>query len=473
MTSTSDPIFSPDGEHMWTGTDWIPAHLDAPATRREPTHVDQTSGTLGSLSDGPGVIETVEMETEGDVLDVVAIPEVCAAAPRRPLYGFIFQAAGAIWRGHEESEKQTNATGPAYYRTTRGVFGSETHRVEDPTWWSIFMMLVTVALFLLSLTFYLIGGAVYLIEASARLVIGAVRKTRRHPDPLVAPVERELRNERRDHAHNSADLVAVEDTYSEALRTDPAFRDAGARLDSCPADTDSANPPPETPSQDRPVQFNSFTSGQELLRIRHEDSVVSAFNSQGTLLATGYENYIGLWDATTGAQIRRMRVGGWATGVDALVFSPDGTRLATTVSNGHTARIWDAATGTQILSMPVGDWTTTVEALAFSPDGNRLATGDSDHTARIWDATSGKELLRIRHGTGQIRAMAFSPDGNRVAIGGNDHTARIWDAITGNELLRFQHDKDGIRAVAFSPDGNRLATGGNDHTVRIWDARSV
>jgi len=69
----------------------------------------------------------------------------------------------------------------------------------------------------------------------------------------------------------------------------------------------------------------------------------------------------------------------------------------------------------------------TVEALAFSPDGTRLAIGDSYQSARIWDATTGQLELEVTHNGSSVLAVAFSPDGTRLATGSGDKTARIWD----------------------------------------------
>ena len=55
----------------------------------------------------------------------------------------------------------------------------------------------------------------------------------------------------------------------------------------------------------------------------------------------------------------------------------------------------------------------SVNAVAFSPDGTRVATGSGDGSARVFDAATGAELARLDH-DGPVNAVAFSPDGTRV-----------------------------------------------------------
>ncbi|MGQ0777575.1 MAG: NACHT domain-containing protein [Pseudonocardiales bacterium] len=75
--------------------------------------------------------------------------------------------------------------------------------------------------------------------------------------------------------------------------------------------------------------------------------------------------------------------------------------------------------------------TSGVWAVAWSPDGTRLLTGSDDRTARVWDATTAEPLHQLTGHTSGVWAVAWSPDGTRLLTGSDDNTARIWDASSG------------------------------------------
>jgi WD40 repeat protein len=203
-----------------------------------------------------------------------------------------------------------------------------------------------------------------------------------------------------------------------------------------------------------------------------------AFAPDGLRLAsTGRDGTVRVWEAATGRQILAFPGARAPAGVplgEALTayfyevaWSPDGKRLASCL--GGTANVWDADTGRLLLTL-VGH-TAAVRAVVFSPDGRRLATAGDDLTIKMWDAATGEPLLTLAGHPSNILHIAFHPDGTRLASCGDDGSVRLWDTGTGQETLVLTDHLDSTRCVAFSPDGHHLASASSDHTVRIWDAR--
>ena len=179
-----------------------------------------------------------------------------------------------------------------------------------------------------------------------------------------------------------------------------------------------------------------------------------AWSPDGTRLATaGDDGTTRLWDPTTGEQLTTLT--GHTGSVYAVAWSPDGTRLATAGDDG-TTRLWDPTTGEQLTTLT--GHTSSVYAVAWSPDGTRLATASDDGTTRLWDPTTGEQLTTLTGHTSSVYAVAWSPDGTRLATAGDDGTARLWDPTTGEQLTTLTGHTDSVYAVAWSPDGTRLAT---------------
>ncbi len=192
---------------------------------------------------------------------------------------------------------------------------------------------------------------------------------------------------------------------------------------------------------------------------------VATLSPNGSRLAMAVAANVQVWDVATKRLLFALT--GHADSINAVVFSPDGSRIAT-VANDTFGIIWDASDGRRLQTLAGhAKW---VLCAAFSPDGRTLATGGYDKTIRIWETSSGREkAVWTGHGGG-VRSIAFSPGGQTVATGGADNEIHIWDANRGVTTKILKKHCAPIRVVAFSPNGTRLASGSEDRTVQVWNS---
>ena len=181
------------------------------------------------------------------------------------------------------------------------------------------------------------------------------------------------------------------------------------------------------------------------------------------LVTTGDENQILVWNAVTGALLKRLDAP--AQPFAGLAFSPGGDRLSTALANGHIA-LWDIRTGDPIpvLSDPVFN----TPVLAWSRDRASLACASADRTLSLWDSYTGKpkRTLNVSH---EVYCISWSPDSRFVAAAGNSARIGVWNAAGGGGKRNLDGLAQEVFALAWSPNGKCLASGGDDNYVYVWD----
>jgi RNA polymerase sigma factor (sigma-70 family) len=199
-----------------------------------------------------------------------------------------------------------------------------------------------------------------------------------------------------------------------------------------------------------------------------------------------YETEVRVLDAETWALEHRVTTAGFAS---ALVFSPDGTRLALGGRSGSGedaafVALWDVHKERLVGRTEGGGY--RVSSLAFSGDGKRLATGDENGRVRLLDGLTGA-ARRDLEGHGPLRpggeqcvtGVGFAPDGKTLVSGSMDRTVKLWSVETGKLRRTLEGNRAPVAAFAFSPDGQRFATAGNVKEndrlgveVLLWDAKT-
>lgn len=208
------------------------------------------------------------------------------------------------------------------------------------------------------------------------------------------------------------------------------------------------------------IQLWSVATGKEICQLKGPEECVSMiFAEDGKTLASADRAAIRFWDVATRKEVRCIDLKGYPK-QKTLAFTPNGKVLAVSCTGTPQSLVlWDVATG-EMLQQLRGH-TSGVNAVVFSPDSTLLASGGDDGTIRLWDLATGKES-RLGDRQGKITALAFAPDGRSLASVGEDRILRFWDMKNHKELRRVERSpyQGRIDAIAFSPDGRTVGTTG-------------
>jgi WD40 repeat protein len=228
----------------------------------------------------------------------------------------------------------------------------------------------------------------------------------------------------------------------------------------------------------RLVVWQAYLQGVNLHRVNFADAdltksvftqtlggILSAtFSPDGTLLATGIDREIWLWQVADSKQL--MVYKGHQSWVQSVAFNPGGQFLASG-SNDQTVRLWNVNTGQchKTLRGHLG----CIQSVAFSPDGQFLASGSNDQTVRLWDVSTGQCLKVLLGHTNRLLSVVFTPDGETLISSSEDHTVRLWNVQRGECFRTIETHINWVLSVALSPDGQTLATGSDGKTVKFWN----
>jgi WD40 repeat protein len=162
----------------------------------------------------------------------------------------------------------------------------------------------------------------------------------------------------------------------------------------------------------------------------------------------------------------------------SVVYSPDGTRLATAGDDGLT-KLWDTGTGAEVVTIHQPQVGQQVRYLAFSPDGKFLATAALG--VGVWDLATLAEVPVSGVMIAVDVALAFTPDGALLIIThwmGSRHSGSLlaWDRAAGSVGTPFGVQRGSAADVAVSASANLLAVAltpaGRGRYVGLWDLDS-
>ncbi|KAG2364413.1 WD40-repeat-containing domain protein, partial [Suillus spraguei] len=187
--------------------------------------------------------------------------------------------------------------------------------------------------------------------------------------------------------------------------------------------------------------------------------------NDGTV-ASGYNNgTVRLWNVETRKVIARWT--GHSDIVRALCWSRDNNRVASGSYDG-TARVWDVhvKSGETVLTIKTGhDW---VNAVIYSPDASKIATGGNDENAvKIWDARTSKLLKTLEHDD-IVWSLAWTPHGDKL-FSGSDGRIRIFDTAAWQEITILKGHTHFVNTISLSQNERLLASTSIDNTALLWD----
>jgi WD40 repeat protein len=174
--------------------------------------------------------------------------------------------------------------------------------------------------------------------------------------------------------------------------------------------------------------------------------------------------------------------------VDAVAFNSTGTLLATGCHDGN-LRIWDVAKGQPVQTVPAHiamNQPAPIYSISWSPDDKQVLTASYDRSMKLWNAADGKLVREFKgfkekefekgHHDGVFSA-AFSSDGKFIASGSSDRTVKLWNVADGTVVREFVNPNVSppasalpgpapahpgwVYSVRFTPDGKHLVSAGN------------
>lgn len=222
----------------------------------------------------------------------------------------------------------------------------------------------------------------------------------------------------------------------------------------------------------------------------------SAPKSAPRLFSASADGTLIVWDASSGAKLRRLR--GHKGIINCVACARGGREVLVSGGDDGKVMLWDPNERDALDVINVGY---PVTAVTFSDDGSQIYVGGLDNAIHVSDEICHSSLAHIaiqvfdlfrkeivfslRGHTDTITSLSLAPTGAHLLSTSFDNTARIWDVQPfapapspenkGNP--RLYRTLTGVTSgyenllikCAWSNDGRKVASGGSDRTCTIWE----
>lgn len=222
-----------------------------------------------------------------------------------------------------------------------------------------------------------------------------------------------------------------------------------------------------------------FTNGEFRLYDLPDFNMIQQLSMGQNAVNTVNINRTGEWLAFGSSQLGQLLVYEWQSesyilkqqghfdSMNALCYSPDGSRIVTASDDGK-IKIWDVASGFCLMTFQ--EHTSSVTAVQFAKKGQVLFSSSLDGTIRAWD------LIRFRNFRTftatervQFNSLAVDPSGEIVVAGSQDtFEIYVWSVQTAQLLDSLAGHEGPISCLAFGNENSILASASWDKTIRIW-----
>ncbi len=175
----------------------------------------------------------------------------------------------------------------------------------------------------------------------------------------------------------------------------------------------------------------------------------------------------------TGTERWKVRVHppGATRRIDGLVFSPDGSLLASTGQDAPAVEVWRAANGRRAGVLKIAQ----SRAAAFHPNDRTLvvAAATAIHVVDVKQVEITRTLANAHRGQ-RVDAVAFSSDGRVLATASDRGLLKLWNwpALTVRASVSMASSLEAMAPVslALTRDGARIAVNGTLGQVQVVDA---